>query len=155
MTEIRLDPGAWKPESLSCRIYGVLLEGRKVLMTRSRFFDKQFVNFPGGGIELGEAPLDALLREYREETRLSIRPARVLYASEGLHVSSLRPLQIVSVYWLVERLSGELRLEGNSTDVLNLFWADARAVPTDEMFPSDREFAARLPALLGGALPAR
>ena len=61
-----------KPISFSCRIYGILIENKKVLMTRSRFIDREFVNFPGGGVEIGEAPQDALIREYQEETGLAI-----------------------------------------------------------------------------------
>ena len=139
---------ALRPKRFSPRIYGVLVDGEKVLMTRSRFIDREFVNFPGGGVELGESPIDALHREYEEETGLAVRPVRLLYASEGRHISTQVPMQIVSIFWLVERLSGELRMQGNGDDVLHLFWADLKDVPTDEMFPSDKEFAAKLPALL-------
>lgn len=136
------------PERFSCRIYGVLRKESEVLLTRSRFFARQFVNFPGGGVDLGEGPVEALRREYREETGLSIRPVRVLYASEAAHVSTQAPMQIVSIYWLVERTSGRLKLSGNNDDVLNLFWAPLGRIPTAEMFPSDLEFARRLPNLL-------
>jgi len=135
-------------EAFSCRIYGVLLRGKQVLLTRSRFIDREFVNFPGGGVELGEAPIEALRREYREETGLEIRPLRVLYASEEAHISKQRPWQIVSIYWLVEQVSGELKVGGNADDVIHLFWADLDAIPTEEMFPSDLEFAKTLPRLL-------
>ncbi|HVC09451.1 MAG TPA: NUDIX hydrolase [Elusimicrobiota bacterium] len=140
------------PEFFSCRIYGVLRRGGKVLLTRSRFIDREFVNFPGGGIELGEPPLSALKREYKEETGLLIRPVKVLYASEGLHVSTQRPMQIVSLYWLVEEAGGTLRSGGNGDDVIDLFWADANAIPTGEMFPSDKEFALRLGSLAAAGL---
>jgi 8-oxo-dGTP pyrophosphatase MutT (NUDIX family) len=106
------------------------------------------VNFPGGGVEIGEAPGEALRREFLEETGLAVRPVRTLYASEGAHLSTQSPIQIVSVYWLVERASGELRRGGNGDDVLDLFWADPAALPLEEMFPSDREFSSRLPGLL-------
>lgn len=132
----------------SCRIYGVLREGGKVLLTRSRFRDSTFVNFPGGGVEIGEAPIDALHREFFEETGLSIRPARTLYASEGAHLSTAAPIQIVSLYWLVERAGGTLATGGNGDDVLDLFWADPADLPLAEMFPADREFALKLPSLL-------
>lgn len=134
--------------AFSCRIYGVLREGGKVLLTRSSFRGAEFVNFPGGGVEIGEAPREALLREFLEETGLVVNPVRALYASEGAHLSTQAPIQIVSVYWLVERASGELRRGGNGDDVLDLFWADPAALPLEEMFPSDREFSSRLPALL-------
>ncbi len=136
------------PERFSCRIYGVLRRGGQVLLTRSRFIRREFVNFPGGGVELGEAPIEALRREYEEETGLAIKPVRVLYASEEAHLSTQAPMQIVSVYWLVEAAGGVLRDGGNGDDVIRLFWADADAIPTEEMFPSDREFVRRLPGLL-------
>lgn len=132
----------------SCRIYGVLRDGDRVLLARSRFGASTFINFPGGGVEISEAPGDALRREFAEETGLVIKPVRTLYASQEAHLSTQAPIQIVSVYWLVERVSGELRLAGNGADVLELFWSDVAALPLDEMFPADLEFATRLPALL-------
>ncbi len=134
----------------SCRIYGVLREEGRVLLTRSSFRGAPFVNFPGGGVEIGEAPMDALKREFGEETGLTVRPVRTLYASEGAHLSTAAPIQIVSAYWLVERAGGTLRLTGNGDDVLELFWSDPARLPVEEMFPADREFAARLPGLLSG-----
>ena len=134
--------------TFSCRIYGVLRENGKVLLTRSAFHGSSFINFPGGGVEIGEAPMAALLREFVEETGLNVRPSRTLYSSEGAHLSTQAPIQIVSAYWLVERGSGELRVGGNGEDVLDLFWADPSRLPLDEMFPADVEFARRLPALL-------
>ncbi|MBI4346181.1 MAG: NUDIX hydrolase [Elusimicrobia bacterium] len=136
-------------KGFSCRIYGVLVEQDQVLLTRSRFLDREFVNVPGGGMELGEAPVSALKREFVEETGLEVEPVRVLYASEGLHLSTQMPMQIVSMYWLVEKRGGVLRTTGNGDDVVSLFWADVAAVPTGEMFPSDREFASRLDRILG------
>lgn len=135
--------------SFSCRIYGVLREGGKVLLTRSHFRGAPFVNFPGGGVEPGEAPMAALEREFLEETGLTIRPLRTLYSSEGAHLSTAAPIQIVSAYWLVERAGGHLRRGGNGDDVLELFWADPAALPVAEMFPSDREFSGVLSRLLG------
>lgn len=136
--------------AFSCRIYGVLREEGKVLLTRSHFRGAPFVNFPGGGVEIGEAPIDALHREFFEETGLSIRHVRALYSSEGAHLSTQAPIQIVSSYWLVERAGGTLNRGGNGDDVLDLFWADPARLPVETMFPSDREFAARLPGLLRG-----
>lgn len=135
--------------AFSCRIYGVLREGDKVLLTRSRFGADTFINFPGGGVELGEGPGDALRREFVEETGLEIRPVRTLYANQEAHLSTSRPIQIVSVYWLVERVGGELRPGGNGDDVLEVFWCGLADLPLKEMFPAEVEFANRLPALLG------
>lgn len=137
-----------KPISFSCRIYGILIENNKVLMTRSRFIDREFVNFPGGGVEIGEAPEDALIREYQEETGLSIKIGKILFSSQKLHLSTQRPIQIVSSFWRVEKTAGTLKENGNNDDVLKLFWAEISSIPKSEMFSSDREFADLLPALL-------
>jgi len=132
----------------SCRIYGVLRDGDKVLLTRSRFGPSTFINFPGGGIEVEEAPGDALRREFVEETGLVIRPVRTLFASQEAHLSTHHPIHIVSVYWLVERVSGDLRLTGNGDDVIELFWTEISKLPVPEMFPAEVEFCRVLPTLL-------
>lgn len=132
----------------SCRIYGVLRDGDKVLVTRSKFGPSTFINFPGGGVEVEEAPGDALRREFVEETGLVIRPVRTLFASQKAHLSTHAPIHIVSVYWLVERVSGDLRLTGNGDDVIELFWTEVRKLPLPEMFPAEVEFCRVLPAVL-------
>lgn len=134
-------PGKW-PERFSVRAYGLLMRGGKALMARSRFKGKTFVNFPGGGVEVGEAPLEALKREFREETGLEAKVGRLLFASEGLHVSGQAPLQLVSLFWEVSA-DGEPRLEGNGDDVVHNFWCAPADAPRGEMFPADLEFLDR------------
>lgn len=144
-----MSPGVpLRPERFSCRIYGVLRREDQILLTRSRFIAREFVNFPGGGVEIGEAPIEALKREYQEETGLTIKTVRVLYASEAAHLSTQQPIQIVSLYWEVEAVAGELQQGGNGDDVIGLFWVPLSRIPIEEMFPSDEEFALKLPGLL-------
>ncbi|HAM37045.1 MAG TPA: hypothetical protein DEB40_05580 [Elusimicrobia bacterium] len=134
-----------RPERFSCRVYGILPRGgREVLMTRSVFLDREFVNFPGGGVELGEAPMAALRREFEEETGIRVEPVRALYASEGLHVSTQRPWQLIGIYWLVRQTGGVLRPEGNGEDVRACFWTALDRIPLGEMYPADLEFVRKL-----------
>lgn len=65
----RLRPGA----------YAVLLQGNRVLVTHQSEPLPEF-QLPGGGIDPGESPLQALHREVREETGWRIAGARRLGA---------------------------------------------------------------------------
>ena len=54
---------------------GIVIRGGKVAMIHSKKYD--YYKFPGGGIEEGESPLDAMMREVREEGGLVVLPETV------------------------------------------------------------------------------
>ena len=54
---------------------GIIIRKDRVAMVHSLKYD--YYKFPGGGIEAGESPRDALLREVREESGLSVAPESV------------------------------------------------------------------------------
>jgi 8-oxo-dGTP pyrophosphatase MutT (NUDIX family) len=54
---------------------GIVIRGDKVAMIHSKKYD--YYKFPGGGIEEGESPLDAMMREVREEGGLVVLPETV------------------------------------------------------------------------------
>ena len=53
----------------------IILEGKRVAMVHSLEYD--YYKFPGGGIENGESPVEAMIRETREEAGLCIIPGTV------------------------------------------------------------------------------
>ena len=53
----------------------VILQGGKIAMIHSLQYD--YYKFPGGGIEDGEDPVEAMIRETREEAGLVVVPASV------------------------------------------------------------------------------
>jgi 8-oxo-dGTP pyrophosphatase MutT (NUDIX family) len=122
-------------------IYGILVDGGRVLVTETRGKSGvDFVNFPGGGVNKGEDPAAALLREFKEETGLVVRPAQVIYASMAFHRSYVRPdRQLFGVYWLVERAGGRLNLKGNGRDVKRSLWAKADELVDLPFTTFDRE----------------
>ena len=53
----------------------IIVKGGRVAMIHSLKYD--YYKFPGGGIESGESPVDAMIRETREEAGLAVIPASV------------------------------------------------------------------------------
>ena len=56
---------------------GIIRDGDKVLMIYCTFFNDY--TFPGGGVENGESPLNALERECREEAGVIVKNIRSFY----------------------------------------------------------------------------
>lgn len=53
----------------------VILKDEKIAMIHSRKYD--YYKFPGGGIEKGEDPIQAMIRETQEESGLTVKPETV------------------------------------------------------------------------------
>lgn len=53
----------------------IIIEGRKIAMVHSLKYD--YYKFPGGGIKAGEDPVEAMIRETREEAGLVVVPDTV------------------------------------------------------------------------------
>ena len=54
---------------------GIIFRDGKLAVIYSRA--RRYCKFPGGGIESGEDPVDALIREVKEESGLTVRPDSV------------------------------------------------------------------------------
>ena len=56
-------------------VRGIIIKDGKIAMVHSLKYD--YYKFPGGGIEGDENPIDAMIRETREEAGLSVIPETV------------------------------------------------------------------------------
>ena len=67
-------------------VTGVLIKDGKVLLARHTYGDGQgmFI-IPGGFVQFGETPQDALKREFLEETKITIEPQNIIAIRFNAH----------------------------------------------------------------------
>lgn len=89
-------------------VYGIIIEGDKILLSRQH----DGYDYPGGGINLGENIEDALVREVREETGLTVNVGKLIACENSFFRSSKgHSFQGVMLYYLCQPQSGELTTE--------------------------------------------
>lgn len=122
-------------------IYGVLIENGKVLLTDTTVPSGIITNFPGGGLELGEAPLEAAAREFKEETNLEVAVGDLLFCSQRFQQNPEYPdEQLMHIYYRVRRVSGEVVDRGNNDDVVSVRWTAPAELLARRILQVDMEF---------------
>jgi len=131
---------ATKVQKFRVALYGVLIENNHVLLANTRVPSGIITNFPGGGLELGEAPLEAVAREFQEETGLRVSVKELLFCSQLFQQNPEYPTeQLMHIYYRVERVGGTL-LDGNNDDVAGVSWVSLADIPSKRILAPDIEF---------------
>lgn len=106
--DIDKKPFKVKAEELIFRpsIYGLLFKGDKILLSKQ--WDGY--DFPGGGIKKGELALEALKREFWEETGLHITPDKLITVTENFFISieSRKSLHGILIYYICKSPKGQI-----------------------------------------------
>lgn len=108
--------------SIRVSAYGLLHRDEKLLLCR--LSDKVGMNpghwtLPGGGLDFGEDPEDAVVREFKEETGLLVT-VESLVAVDSLcdSMPGWSPMHSIRIIYKVRFLSGDLQYETHgSTDL--------------------------------------
>lgn len=98
----------------------ITLSNESVVLVRRRYppFQNHWA-LPGGMVEIGETVEEALMREVKEETGLSVETIRLI----GVFSNPTRDPRghVVSIAFHVRRVKGELRISSETTEVKAFF----------------------------------
>jgi ADP-ribose pyrophosphatase YjhB (NUDIX family) len=103
--------------------------GRLLLARRAGEPEHGKWDLPGGFLEEGEAPLDGLRRELREETGLEVEPLSFVGAWIDRYGSAEEAPFTLNLYWTARALAGEAVA---ADDVSELRWFEPAELPPGE-----------------------
>lgn len=133
------------PSRFNIRVYGLLIQAGKVLITDEIRSGVEMTKFPGGGLEFGEGVTDCLIREFKEELNITIKVHDLFYINDFYQVSSFsKNDQLISVYYYVSIVEGDIRTTDTpflfETDEPQCFrWLDLNDLTkSDVTFPIDK-----------------
>lgn len=86
------------------RVYGIWIADGRVLVNEETIRGRQYVKFPGGGLEYGEGIINCLHREWMEELNLEIKVLEHFYTTDFFQPSAFDNSQVISIYYLITAL---------------------------------------------------
>ncbi|MBN9633191.1 MAG: NUDIX hydrolase [Actinobacteria bacterium] len=114
--------------------YGVIVDGPRILLAHWNESGRSGWTLPGGGIEPGEDPLDAVVREIAEETGYEARVGELLgidskvVPAEARFIADAGPLHALRIVYRATVTGGSLRNElDGTTDEAS--WFSLAAIP--------------------------
>jgi 8-oxo-dGTP diphosphatase len=85
------------------RVYGLLIDSGRVLVSDEFIKGNRITKFPGGGLEFGEGTIDCVKREFMEELNLPVEVISHFYTTDFFVASAFAPdNQVISIYYLVK-----------------------------------------------------
>ena len=88
------------------RACGAIIKGDHILMVHHRDEQKSYWTLPGGGIEPGETPEEAVVREVREEAGLQVEVVLFLFEESYLDETSTSRCYLLAVTGSEEPILG-------------------------------------------------
>lgn len=130
------------------RVYALIASVRNELLLAEEFHYNTFMcKFPGGGLQFGEGPLQAVQRELREELGMSVDDLRHFHTTDFFAQSAFNPdHQVLGIYFtgnasaeMEEMFRGRYaKPESNGVEVFR--WRNLNDIqPDDFTFPVDRQ----------------
>ncbi len=99
-------------------VYGILLDKENILMQRNPVCNK--FGLPGGGVNIDETVPEALIREFSEETGLSIKVGRLLQVADDYFTLNGEDAHGILIFYEVFKVGGKLLVNGNNVDTVEV-----------------------------------
>jgi len=160
-TALALWGGEWRPRFDRPRDYdgatlrtilvsaAILIENGRVLLTQRKagaHLEGKW-EFPGGKVEPGEDPREALRRELREELGIETAIGEILEVTSHRYVEAERT--VVLLFFLAARTTDSPAVR--AVDVAAFEWATREGLDPGRFPPADVEVLKKVGALLGDA----
>lgn len=110
------------------RAVSVIVEDNKVVLIHRKKEGRDYWVFPGGGVEEGETPEEAVIREVQEELSLGCKVVRLLFSVESYPGGNKDPYFLCSVDSNKIELGGPEKQRHSKED-----WYDSRWVEIDKV----------------------
>jgi ADP-ribose pyrophosphatase YjhB (NUDIX family) len=134
--------------------YGLVLQDSKILLCRLSQqlpLDAGYWTLPGGGINFGEDPLEAMIREVYEETGLVVRASSLAGINSFYEESEARDFHGIRIIYHTEIIGGSLRNELDGSTDLCAWWTlkETKQLPLVDLsviglglaFPEGRDYS--------------
>ncbi|MCB0739068.1 MAG: NUDIX hydrolase [Bacteroidetes bacterium] len=139
-----------QPTEFALRVYAFLEnENGMVLLSNEQYKGQHFSKLPGGGVELGECTLEAVVRELNEELKLVIEPASLkhVYTCDFVVQNAFNPKQqVIGVYFKVKitekentLLTSQLNetITDNNSQLISREWVEKHSIKNRLTFEMD------------------
>lgn len=115
------------------RAAGIVIKDSSILLMERKRDDQHYYVFPGGGVEEGETPEQAAVRELEEETLIAVELNKLLYK---ITYFEQRPERNAQLFYLCSYVSGEPALHADSIEQLKMNAGNGVYIP--QWVPLDR-----------------
>lgn len=125
-------------KSVRAAVKAVIVKDHKFLIVKQSLKNKEIWDLPGGKIEYGETPYEALHREIKEEVSLEIEIKKNIGVWWFMRIDGQG--QIVCTTFLCSLENGEVDLSSNPADesISTYQWITKEAFLSDEYSVSDK-----------------
>ncbi len=130
-----------QPNKFTVRVYGILInEKNEVLLADENIRGRHITKFPGGGLELGEGPLECVVREFKEETGQEVSVIEHIYTTDFYIHSQINPdYQVIGIYYRISCEGASLIEVNTEKDNIILKWVLVTELSENDVtFNSDK-----------------